>query len=55
MNTTPDPVLRTALSGAQILFVAFGATVLVLLEGRLAGWRAALWLLGGLTLVAVVL
>ena len=29
MAPPKDPVWRTALSGAQILFVAFGATVLV--------------------------
>ena len=29
MTTAKEPVWRTALSGAQILFVAFGATVLV--------------------------
>jgi PTS system mannose-specific IID component len=34
---------------------AIGATVLVLLEGRLAGWRAAIWMLGGLTLLGVLL
>ena len=43
MNTTPDPVWRTALSGAQILFVAFGATVLVPL---LTGLNPSLALLG---------
>ena len=39
----PDPVWRTALSGAQILFVAFGATVLVPL---LTGLNPSLALLG---------
>ncbi len=39
----PDPVWRTALSGAQILFVAFGATVLVPL---LTGLNPILALLG---------
>lgn len=34
---------------------AMGAMVLVLLGGRLAGWRAAIWMLSGLTLVAVLL
>jgi PTS system mannose-specific IID component len=34
---------------------AIGATVLVLLEGRLAGWRAGIWLLGGVTLLAAIL
>jgi uracil permease len=43
MNTTQDPVWRTALSGAQILFVAFGATVLVPL---LTGLNPSLALLG---------
>ena len=43
MNTTPVPVWRTALSGAQILFVAFGATVLVPL---LTGLNPSLALLG---------
>ncbi|WP_153116621.1 uracil-xanthine permease family protein [Rhodocyclus tenuis] len=43
MNATPDPVWRTALSGAQILFVAFGATVLVPL---LTGLNPSLALLG---------
>ena len=38
-----DPVWRTALSGAQILFVAFGATVLVPL---LTGLNPSLALLG---------
>jgi PTS system mannose-specific IID component len=33
---------------------AIGATVLVLLEGRLAGWRAATWVLVTLTLYAVL-
>jgi uracil permease len=40
---TPDPTWRTALSGAQILFVAFGATVLVPL---LTGLNPSLALLG---------
>ena len=39
----PEPVWRTALSGAQILFVAFGATVLVPL---LTGLSPSLALLG---------
>jgi uracil permease len=39
----PDPTWRTALSGAQILFVAFGATVLVPL---LTGLNPSLALLG---------
>ena len=39
----PEPVWRTALSGAQILFVAFGATVLVPL---LTGLNPSLALLG---------
>ncbi len=43
MTTTPEPVWRTALSGAQILFVAFGATVLVPL---LTGLNPSLALLG---------
>jgi uracil permease len=43
MNATQDPVWRTALSGAQILFVAFGATVLVPL---LTGLNPSLALLG---------
>ena len=43
MNETQDPVWRTALSGAQILFVAFGATVLVPL---LTGLNPSLALLG---------
>lgn len=43
MTTQHDPVWRTALSGAQILFVAFGATVLVPL---LTGLNPSLALLG---------
>ena len=43
MKTAHDPVWRTALSGAQILFVAFGATVLVPL---LTGLNPSLALLG---------
>jgi uracil permease len=43
MSTAQDPVWRTALSGAQILFVAFGATVLVPL---LTGLNPSLALLG---------
>ena len=43
MSTTREPVWRTALSGAQILFVAFGATVLVPL---LTGLNPSLALLG---------
>lgn len=43
MTTHHDPVWRTALSGAQILFVAFGATVLVPL---LTGLNPSLALLG---------
>ena len=43
MTTHQDPVWRTALSGAQILFVAFGATVLVPL---LTGLNPSLALLG---------
>ncbi|MQY50221.1 uracil-xanthine permease [Rhodocyclus tenuis] len=43
MSAAPDPVWRTALSGAQILFVAFGATVLVPL---LTGLNPSLALLG---------
>ncbi|RKT58227.1 uracil permease [Azonexus fungiphilus] len=43
MSHTHDPVWRTALSGAQILFVAFGATVLVPL---LTGLNPSLALLG---------
>jgi len=43
MNTNQEPVWRTALSGAQILFVAFGATVLVPL---LTGLNPSLALLG---------
>ena len=43
MNTATEPVWRTALSGAQILFVAFGATVLVPL---LTGLNPSLALLG---------
>ncbi|WP_417070310.1 uracil-xanthine permease family protein [Niveibacterium terrae] len=43
MTATPEPVWRTALSGAQILFVAFGATVLVPL---LTGLNPSLALLG---------
>lgn len=43
MNATTTPTWRTALSGAQILFVAFGATVLVPL---LTGLNPSLALLG---------
>ena len=43
MTTAKEPVWRTALSGAQILFVAFGATVLVPL---LTGLNPSLALLG---------
>lgn len=43
MSSTTEPVWRTALSGAQILFVAFGATVLVPL---LTGLNPSLALLG---------
>lgn len=43
MSAAPEPVWRTALSGAQILFVAFGATVLVPL---LTGLNPSLALLG---------
>jgi len=43
MTTTHEPVWRTALAGAQILFVAFGATVLVPL---LTGLNPSLALLG---------
>ncbi len=43
MSATHEPVWRTALSGAQILFVAFGATVLVPL---LTGLNPSLALLG---------
>ena len=43
MNTATEPVWRTALAGAQILFVAFGATVLVPL---LTGLNPSLALLG---------
>lgn len=43
MNATPDPTWKTAVSGAQILFVAFGATVLVPL---LTGLNPSLALLG---------
>jgi uracil permease len=43
MNTTHSPTWRTALAGAQILFVAFGATVLVPL---LTGLNPSLALLG---------
>lgn len=43
MHSANDPVWRTALSGAQILFVAFGATVLVPL---LTGLNPSLALLG---------
>ncbi|QEL65167.1 uracil permease [Oryzomicrobium terrae] len=43
MTTHRDPTWRTALSGAQILFVAFGATVLVPL---LTGLNPSLALLG---------
>jgi uracil permease len=43
MNANAEPVWRTALSGAQILFVAFGATVLVPL---LTGLNPSLALLG---------
>ncbi len=43
MAPAKDPVWRTALSGAQILFVAFGATVLVPL---LTGLNPSLALLG---------
>jgi uracil permease len=43
MSTQTDPTWRTALSGAQILFVAFGATVLVPL---LTGLNPSLALLG---------
>ena len=43
MSTTNDPTWRTALAGAQILFVAFGATVLVPL---LTGLNPSLALLG---------
>ena len=43
MTQKPDPTWRTALSGAQILFVAFGATVLVPLP---TGLNPSLALLG---------
>ncbi|HEX6734519.1 MAG TPA: solute carrier family 23 protein, partial [Azonexus sp.] len=43
MSATPAPTWRTALAGAQILFVAFGATVLVPL---LTGLNPSLALLG---------
>ena len=43
MSSTNDPTWRTALAGAQILFVAFGATVLVPL---LTGLNPSLALLG---------
>ena len=43
MTNVKEPVWRTALSGAQILFVAFGATVLVPL---LTGLNPSLALLG---------
>ncbi len=43
MSNASEPVWRTALSGAQILFVAFGATVLVPL---LTGLNPSLALLG---------
>jgi len=43
MSSSHEPVWRTALSGAQILFVAFGATVLVPL---LTGLNPSLALLG---------
>lgn len=43
MSASHEPVWRTALSGAQILFVAFGATVLVPL---LTGLNPSLALLG---------
>jgi len=43
MNPQQDPTWRTALAGAQILFVAFGATVLVPL---LTGLNPSLALLG---------
>lgn len=43
MTSSNDPTWRTALSGAQILFVAFGATVLVPL---LTGLNPSLALLG---------
>lgn len=43
MSTAHDPVWKTAVSGAQILFVAFGATVLVPL---LTGLNPSLALLG---------
>jgi uracil permease len=43
VSTADEPVWRTALSGAQILFVAFGATVLVPL---LTGLNPSLALLG---------
>jgi len=43
MSTAPDPTWKTAVSGAQILFVAFGATVLVPL---LTGLNPSLALLG---------
>ena len=43
MSPSTEPVWRTALSGAQILFVAFGATVLVPL---LTGLNPSLALLG---------
>ena len=43
MTSTTEPTWRTALSGAQILFVAFGATVLVPL---LTGLNPSLALLG---------
>ena len=43
MSTSPEPVWRTALSGAQILLVAFSATVLVPL---LTGLNPSLALLG---------
>lgn len=34
---------------------AIGATILVLLHGRLAGWRAAVWLLAASTVAAMVI
>jgi len=43
MTTTAEPTWRTAIAGAQILFVAFGATVLVPL---LTGLNPSLALLG---------
>lgn len=56
------PVVIATAAGARPAGVAMiaavaaiGSTALVLLEGRVAGWRAATWVLGFFVLAAVVL